>query len=166
MHLHGGKIGYLYGGPENIAKDAMELRPTYFAFVPRLLNKFYDDIQVDLKKSFLLDMIAKIGYSSKKLEMQQGIYRNDSIADRLVFGKYRGWLGGNVKVCMTGSAATDGEVMNFMRAVLGCYVRRMVELAYFGHWFDLPLTADSWILRPDRSMWTNHVLVLRWLHHR
>lgn len=120
--LHGGKVGYLHGGPGETLKAAQELRPTIFGFVPRFLNRLYDDISKDLCKHALKGLLAKIAFAWKKRDMQQGILRNDTVWDRMIFSKYCALLGGKVRLAMTGSAATNGETLTLMRAVLGCNV--------------------------------------------
>ena len=50
--------------------------------------------------------------------------RNDTIWDKLVFGKVQKTLGGRCRVVVTGSAPLSPRVMNFVRAAFGCMVRR------------------------------------------
>ena len=48
--------------------------------------------------------------SRKSAELGRGIYRNDSVWDKLVFGKVHGNLGGRVKAVFSGSAPLDPKV--------------------------------------------------------
>lgn len=57
--------------------------------------------------------------SRKSAELERGIYRNDSIWDKLVFGKVHGNLGGRVKAVFSGSAPLDPKVMTFARNAFG-----------------------------------------------
>ena len=51
-----------------------------------------------------------------------GIYRNDSIVDRFVFSKIRERFGGRLKLVVVGSAPIAPNVLNFIRAALGCTI--------------------------------------------
>ena len=44
-------VFFSLGNVANLLSDMQELRPTIFATVPRLLNKFYDSIQTKVKKN-------------------------------------------------------------------------------------------------------------------
>ncbi|XP_055355739.1 long-chain-fatty-acid--CoA ligase 5-like isoform X2 [Paramacrobiotus metropolitanus] len=120
--IHGGRVGYISGDMTTLFKDARDVKPTFFPFVPRLMTRFYDQIQTDLSRSPWRFFLAKVALAFKKLEMQRGVFRNDSIWDRLIFKRFQNMLGGKVRAGVTGSAATDGEILNFARAVFGCYI--------------------------------------------
>ncbi|XP_055355731.1 long-chain-fatty-acid--CoA ligase 5-like [Paramacrobiotus metropolitanus] len=122
LHVHGGKVGYISGDITSLFKDAKAVQPTVFPFVPRLMTRIHDQVQVDMRRSVWRSLPAQIGLAFKKLEMYTGIFRNDSLWDRLIFQRYQSMLGGKIRVGVTGSAATDGKILNFMRAVFGCYV--------------------------------------------
>ncbi|XP_055332466.1 long-chain-fatty-acid--CoA ligase 5-like [Paramacrobiotus metropolitanus] len=123
IHLHGGKVGYISGDVlTNWFADAKDVAPTVFLLVPRLNSHLCTEIQSDLNKSLYRRTLANLGVAVKKVEMEHGIFRKDSIWDRLVFRKYQNMLGGKIRVGVTGAAATDGEILNYARAVLGCYI--------------------------------------------
>ncbi|XP_055355742.1 long-chain-fatty-acid--CoA ligase 1-like [Paramacrobiotus metropolitanus] len=122
IHLHGGKVGYLSGDITSLFKDAKDVQPTFFPFAPRLMCRIHDQIETDINRSAWRYFVAKIALAFKKLEMQSGVFRNNSVWDWLLFKRYQAMLGGKIRVGLTGSAATDGEVLNFTRAVFGCYI--------------------------------------------
>lgn len=50
---------------------------------------------------------------------KEGAYKH-FIYDTLIFSKFREALGGNVKVCYSGSAPLPLELSNFLKVVLSC----------------------------------------------
>jgi long-chain acyl-CoA synthetase len=54
------------------------------------------------------------------LQFHRGIYRRNTLYDKLVFNKIREKLGGRVWRVATGSAPISNEVMIFAKAALGC----------------------------------------------
>jgi long-chain acyl-CoA synthetase len=54
--------------------------------------------------------------------LRQGVIRNDTLWDKLVFSKVRARLGGRVKVIITGAAPIAADVLDFLRAAFGCQV--------------------------------------------
>ena len=99
-----------------IKEDLAELRPTYFASVPRLFNRFYDLMlsgihqQTGFKRK-LIDMA--IASKLKKLN-RDGTFTH-AIYDKLVFKKFRDVLGGRVRVMSTGSAPISKETIRFLK---------------------------------------------------
>lgn len=55
-------------------------------------------------------------------ERKIGIYRKNSIYDKLIFNKFRAILGGNIARSATGSAPISDEVMIFCKAAFSCPV--------------------------------------------
>ena len=43
--MHGARIGYFSGDIRTLTEDLMELRPSIFPTVPRLLNRIYDKVR-------------------------------------------------------------------------------------------------------------------------
>lgn len=122
LFLHGAKVAYLTGGISTLFADAQEVHPTVFGFVPRLLTKVYEKVESDMEKCWTSSILSKMALRSKMNDMKRGNFRNDTFWDKLVLKKYQDILGGRVKTGFTGSAAVDGEILNFTRAVFGCYV--------------------------------------------
>ncbi|KAL5250239.1 hypothetical protein ACHWQZ_G016089 [Mnemiopsis leidyi] len=116
----GGSIGYFRGDVTQLLNDIMELKPTIFPAVPRVLNKVYDRVYGQLEsKPALLKRLFNHAVSSKVSEVENGIIRKDTIWDRLFFAKIQEKLGGRVKVIMSGSASIQPHVIQWFRAVLG-----------------------------------------------
>ncbi|OQV21399.1 Long-chain-fatty-acid--CoA ligase 5 [Hypsibius exemplaris] len=123
--VHGGKVAFMSGDINGMLSDAQELKPTFFVFVPRLMNRLYDQIHVDMKSSWFGRLVGPIAYAAKFRDMKRGIFTNQSIWDKLIFRKYQKLLGGRLRMGMIGSAAADGNILNFTRAALGCYIFEM-----------------------------------------
>ncbi|KAH9489211.1 Long-chain-fatty-acid--CoA ligase 1 [Bulinus truncatus] len=122
MLLHGGRIGYYSRDVRLLTEDLMELRPTLFATVPRVLNRLYDTVYAQVKNSRIKSTMLRWALESKQKEVERYIYRKDSIWDKLIFNKVQNKLGGKIRMVLTGSAPLSAEVLRFLRCALGCVV--------------------------------------------
>ncbi|NWV60548.1 ACSL5 ligase, partial [Malurus elegans] len=117
----GAKVGFFQGDIRLLTDDMKALKPTLFPVVPRLLNRVYDKIQsganTPVKRSLL-----NFAVYMKMHEIKQGIIRNDSIWDKLVFKKVQETMGGRVRMMVTGAAPISPSVLTFLRAALGCQI--------------------------------------------
>ncbi|OXB61997.1 hypothetical protein ASZ78_006704, partial [Callipepla squamata] len=121
IYSSGAKVGFFQGDIKLLTDDMKTLKPTIFPVVPRLLNRVYDKIQSGANtpvKKFLLNFAATM----KMIEVKQGIIRNDSLLDKLVFRKVQETMGGKVRIMVTGAAPISPSVLKFLRAALGCQV--------------------------------------------
>ncbi|XP_046776291.1 long-chain-fatty-acid--CoA ligase 5 isoform X1 [Gallus gallus] len=121
MYSCGAKVGFFQGDIKLLTDDMKILKPTIFPVVPRLLNRIYDKIQSGANtpvKKFLLNFAATM----KMIEVKQGIIRNDSLLDKLVFKKVQETMGGRVRIMVTGAAPISPSVLKFLRSALGCQV--------------------------------------------
>uniref|UniRef100_A0A8C5J109 Long-chain-fatty-acid--CoA ligase n=1 Tax=Junco hyemalis TaxID=40217 RepID=A0A8C5J109_JUNHY len=117
----GAKVGFFQGDIRLLTDDMKTLKPTLFPVVPRLLNRVYDKIQSGANtpvKKFLLNFAVFM----KTAEIKQGIIRNDSIWDKVVFKKIQETMGGRVRIMVTGAAPISPSVLTFLRAALGCQI--------------------------------------------
>ncbi|NXT63764.1 ACSL5 ligase, partial [Chaetops frenatus] len=117
----GAKVGFFQGDIKLLTDDMKTLKPTLFPVVPRLLNRVYDKIQSGANtpvKRCLLNFAVFM----KMAEIKQGIFRNDSIWDKLVFRKVQETMGGRVRIMVTGAAPISPSVLTFLRAALGCQI--------------------------------------------
>ncbi|KAF1449324.1 Long-chain-fatty-acid--CoA ligase 5, partial [Spheniscus demersus] len=117
----GAKVGFFQGDIKLLTDDMKTLKPTLFPVVPRLLNRIYDKIQSGAKspvKRCLLNFAVTV----KMSEIKQGIIRNDSIWDQLIFKKVQETMGGRVRIMVTGAAPISPSVLTFLRAALGCQI--------------------------------------------
>ncbi|XP_026706974.1 long-chain-fatty-acid--CoA ligase 5 isoform X2 [Athene cunicularia] len=117
----GAKVGFFQGDIKLLTDDMKTLRPTLFPVVPRLLNRIYDKIQSGAK-SPVKRCLLNFAVIMKMAEIKQGIIRNDSIWDRLVFKKVQATMGGRVRIMVTGAAPISPSVLTFLRAALGCQI--------------------------------------------
>jgi len=89
--------------------------------VPRLFNKFYDKIKAKLgdvtgPKAWLVNRAL----NSKLYYLKDGQGWNHKVYDNIVFGKIRAFLGGKVRIMLTGSAPISGDVLDFLKVVFSC----------------------------------------------
>ncbi len=113
-------ISTYYSSPENLREHLQEVKPTFFAAVPRVLDKAFERI---IAVGSSLPGIKKklfnwsLGLSSRyKLDEKPGTFyaMQLGIADKLVFSKWRDALGGKIKIIIVGGAALRPElVINF-----------------------------------------------------
>ncbi|XP_064320222.1 long-chain-fatty-acid--CoA ligase 5 [Phalacrocorax carbo] len=117
----GAKVGFFQGDIKLLTDDMKTLKPTLFPVVPRLLNRIYDKIQSGAK-SPLKRCLLNLAVIMKMSEIKQGIIRNDSIWDQLIFKKVQETMGGRVRIMVTGAAPISPSVLTFLRAALGCQI--------------------------------------------
>ncbi|XP_076855443.1 long-chain-fatty-acid--CoA ligase 5 isoform X3 [Brachyhypopomus gauderio] len=117
----GGRVGFFQGDIRLLPDDMKALQPTVFPVVPRLLNRVYDKVQSGAQSPFK-KWLLNFAIGRKHVEVKQGIIRNDSLWDRLIFRKVQESLGGRVRVVVTGAAPISPSVLIFLRACLGCQI--------------------------------------------
>ncbi|NWU69592.1 ACSL5 ligase, partial [Pterocles burchelli] len=117
----GAKVGFFQGDIKLLTDDMKMLKPTLFPVVPRLLNRVYDKIQSGAK-SPVKRCLLNFAVIMKMAEIKQGIIRNDSIWDQLIFKKIQETMGGRVRIMVTGAAPISPSVLTFLRAALGCQI--------------------------------------------
>lgn len=121
-YYNGAKIGFFQGDVKKLMDDIQELKPTVFPSVPRLLNRVYDKVMAGVSSSALKSKLLHMALSSKEKEIQNGIIRNNSIWDKLVFSKLQQSLGGKVRLVTTGSAPLSPKILMFLRCCMGAPV--------------------------------------------
>jgi long-chain acyl-CoA synthetase len=108
--------------PDDLVEALPKVQPTVFASVPRLLEKVYAGIQ---KKIMGMSGLQRaIGTWSLGIarryqmnERRSSIYRlQRTLADTLVFSKWRTALGGRLKYAVVGGAALNAELTNVFAA--------------------------------------------------
>ncbi|XP_041818012.1 long-chain-fatty-acid--CoA ligase 5 isoform X1 [Chelmon rostratus] len=119
MYSVGARVGFFQGDIRLLPDDMKTLQPTIFPVVPRLLNRVYDRVQSGAKTPFK-KWLLNFAVDRKYAEVREGIIRNNSIWDKLIFHKVQESLGGRVRVMVTGAAPISPSVLNFLRAALGC----------------------------------------------
>ena len=121
-YYKGGTVAYA----ENVMKVAdnlQEIRPQYFAAVPRLFEKMRSRIMDNVatapparQKIFhwaLKIAEERLPYIIDRKPMPVGLKLKAAIADKLVFSKILARLGGNVKYVVSGGAPLSAELAAF-----------------------------------------------------
>jgi long-chain acyl-CoA synthetase len=102
--------------PENL----QEVRPTIFVGVPRIFEKVYARAKMKAAQSSglkekIFDLAIEVGKEyALRMEKRQPISfllgAKHSIADRIVFSKFREFFGGRLRCCITGGAALSDDI--------------------------------------------------------
>ncbi|MBT8219181.1 MAG: long-chain fatty acid--CoA ligase [Bacteroidia bacterium] len=104
------------GGPEG---DLVDVNPVFFTTVPRLLEKVYEKIYS--KGLELSGLKKKLFFWALDLTKDYEIGKKQSgwkhsIADKLIYSKWREALGGNVRGIITGASACPAKIMQVFSA--------------------------------------------------
>lgn len=122
LYLFRGVSIYYAESLETIADNLKEVKPHMFTTVPRLLEKVYDRI---MQKGMDLSGIKKkLFYWAHGLAEKFEINKNQgigysmqlSLANKLIFSKWREGLGGNIKCIVTGGAACQVRLIRIFTA--------------------------------------------------
>ncbi|CAO2818692.1 unnamed protein product [Amaranthus hypochondriacus] len=121
----GASVGYFHGNVKEISDDLLELRPTFFAGVPRVFDRVYEGIQKAVDA--LLPhrrMIFNFLYKYKLFWMNLGYKQKQAspLADLIAFRKVKNKLGGRVRLMVSGAAPWSEEVEEFLRVTCCCFV--------------------------------------------
>lgn len=121
IYMFRGTAIYYAESLETIGENLKEVKPHLFTTVPRLLEKVYDKImqkgeeQVGIKRKLFFwahDLATKfeLGKGSPGFKLQL------SLANKIVFSKWREGLGGNIKCIVTGGAACQVRLIRIFTA--------------------------------------------------
>jgi long-chain acyl-CoA synthetase len=107
---------------DTIGENLREVKPALFTTVPRLLEKTYERIMA--KAAELKGIRKKLFFWALDLGRRFEINKNNgafyniqlSLANKLVFSKWREALGGNIKAIVTGSAACQVKLLRIFTA--------------------------------------------------
>ncbi|HEX6099677.1 MAG TPA: long-chain fatty acid--CoA ligase [Thermoanaerobaculia bacterium] len=118
----GGTIAYAEN-VNKVADNLQEIKPQYFAAVPRLFEKMRARVMDNVatapparQKIFhwaLKVAEDRLPYRVDRKPMPLGLKVKSAIADKLVFGKILARLGGNVKYVVSGGAPLSAELAAF-----------------------------------------------------
>ena len=122
LYLFRGIAVYYAENLDTIGENLKEVKPHMFTTVPRLLEKVYDKIMqkagelTGVKKNlfFWAMSLAEKFEINKDMGAWYGLQM--SIANKLVFRKWREALGGNIKCIVTGSAACQVKLIRLFTA--------------------------------------------------
>ncbi|KAJ0514517.1 putative long-chain-fatty-acid--CoA ligase [Helianthus annuus] len=114
----GASVGFFHGDINALRDDMMELKPTFLAGVPRVLERIYEGHRnlavVGCKLRWL-----KAGYKQKDAS---------PFADMLAFSKIKNKLGGRIRLIVSGGAPLSPEVEEFLRVTSCAFVLQGYEL--------------------------------------
>jgi long-chain acyl-CoA synthetase len=113
----GGSVVFFSGSRDDFVREMGMAKPTFLAAVPKILEAFYDDAREKLSSSFfkrnlieyLLANRQNNGFFHKKLRNQ-------------VLSSVRKKFGGNISAILTGAAAINPKVHEFISFLFGCPV--------------------------------------------
>lgn len=123
MILVGGQIAYFQNDIKQLFVDIIDIRPTVFAAVPRLLNRLHDKIVNGANEAGgIKAALFNQAVDTKLYYLKQG-YLKHAFWDKLVFSKIQKKLGlDRIKNIPTGSAPIAGHVLDFLRICFSCSV--------------------------------------------
>ncbi len=114
-------MGFYQGDTQKIVEDLIELRPTVFPSVPRLLNRIYDKLIGGVKEAGgIKQKLFELAFDQKLQNLRSDGSLTHFLWDRLVFSKIKDKVGlDRVRIMISGSAPISGHVMEFLRVVFG-----------------------------------------------
>ncbi len=122
IYIHSAISIYYAESLESLGDNLKEVKPMVFCTVPRLLEKVYEKIMskgADLTgvKKKLFDWAVALGLQYDVSKPGNIFYNMQlSVANKLVFSKWREALGGNVQYIITGSAACQVRLLKIFNA--------------------------------------------------
>ena len=122
LYLYSGTAIYYAESLESIGDNLKEIKPDIFTTVPRLLEKVYDKIMA--KGYELTGVKRKLFFWAHDVATKFEINKNTgltyniklSIANKLIFKKWREALGGKVKAIVSGGAACQVRLIRIFTA--------------------------------------------------
>jgi len=107
---------YYWNDPKSLGEICREVRPTTMVVVPRLLEKVYSQMLVQIyKSSFIKRKIALWAFNlahTQKDSLYKSIFK--PLADKLVYSSLREALGGCLRVVISGGAHLDPSLCHFL----------------------------------------------------
>ncbi len=122
IYINSGISIYYAESLETIGDNLKEVQPHLFCTVPRLLEKVYEKImakgtELSGIKRKLFDWAVSLGNKYDALQAGSFGYRVQlSLANKLIFSKWRQALGGQVQLIITGGAACQVNIMRTFSA--------------------------------------------------
>ncbi|CAG8756377.1 14102_t:CDS:2, partial [Acaulospora colombiana] len=100
---------------------AVELKPTLFPTVPRLLTRVCSKLQqATISAPGIKGALSRRAVAVKLERLENGLGNTHPLWDRILFNKVKQALGGRVRKIVTGSAPIASEVLQFMRIAFCC----------------------------------------------
>ncbi|KAL5700788.1 long-chain-fatty-acid--CoA ligase [Ranunculus cassubicifolius] len=114
----GASVGYYHGDLNALNEDLLELKPTFFAGVPRVFERVHEGVMKALDELRpLRRKIFDLLYRHKLRWINLGYKQREAsrLADLLAFRKVKAKLGGRVRLLTSGGAPLSSEVEEFLR---------------------------------------------------
>ncbi|MFE0702677.1 AMP-dependent synthetase/ligase [Streptomyces sp. NPDC058872] len=128
-HIEVGHVTAVDGRVDKIIENLPVVRPTYMAAVPRIFEKVYNGVASKARagggaKYKIFQWAAGVAREYAKTTQDNfrrtgtasapfGLSAKHKVADALVYGKIREAFGGNLRACISGSAALAPEIGYF-----------------------------------------------------
>lgn len=154
VYINAGLAIYYAENMESIGDNLREVKPLVFTTVPRLLEKVYERILskgMELKgvKRALFFWALNLGKKYDNIETGSLWYRLQlSLANKIIFSKWREALGGNVKAIVTGSAPCQERLIRIFTAA------RIVIMEGYGLTETSPVVSVNRFESEDRRVGT------------
>ena len=118
----GMKCGFYSGDPQKLLKeDLPALKPTFFPSVPRIFNRVYGVLQDKIKEaSGCKAFILKKAIADKLAALKSTGTVEHCCYDKVIFSAFKAFLGGNVRIMITGSAPISSDVLDFLKVCFCC----------------------------------------------
>ena len=135
---NGWKVGYYHGDVLQLFEDLNELKPTIFVSVPRIYMRYYEMMRSRISEfSSLKKSITKVAINTKLMNLSKSAKYTHKFYDLLVFGQFKEYLGGRVRVCMTSSASMARDIVAFLKIAFWCPIIEaygLTETTGFSNW--------------------------------
>ncbi|HRQ09830.1 MAG: AMP-binding protein [Trueperaceae bacterium] len=111
-----------FGTTDSVREDLLEVRPTFMAAVPRVLEKSWERMEAvgntltGVKKVLYARALAFADGFDVEHEPTGVAAFERNVLDRLVYSKWRDALGGRLRTIIVGGAALRGELVNRLGA--------------------------------------------------
>ena len=122
----GAELAYWQRDPKKLIEEIGEISPTHVPSVPRVFEKIYTQATSRVReaggvKAKLFDWAVGVGRKVRRLEREGKrpnpvLKAQHELADRLVLSKVRDLFGKRVRLCLTGAAPIEPEVLTFFHA--------------------------------------------------
>jgi long-chain acyl-CoA synthetase len=119
----GAEVAYWQRDPKKLVEEVGEIRPTHVPSVPRLFEKIHTTATARVNeaggaKARLFHWAVGVGKAVHERESSgravgPALRIRHKVADRLVLAKVRDLFGGRVKMCLTGAAPIDVDILAF-----------------------------------------------------
>ncbi|KAJ9542994.1 hypothetical protein OSB04_022701 [Centaurea solstitialis] len=121
----GASVGFFHGDINALRDDMVELKPTFLAGVPRVLERIHEGVLKGLEEvNPRRRKIFNILYNYKLKWMKAGYKHKHAspVADMLAFRKVKNRLGGRIRLIVSGGAPLSSEIEEFLRVTSCAFV--------------------------------------------